>query len=178
MSFSPQLQTIWVPVFLGLSLCFKARRTVRLGLALFCWWGMWCCWAHQPGGSRHWIAASFVVPAATPSFFVWPVEEMQTLEGARALCGGWVPRQPGHRSAFLSLPSDCLQCLESGHSLPRIWLLTVLYWSVFLSSFPGEKLFCEGYHILRSSCSLRSPRLIADGGVTCVKKNELKILFK
>ena len=51
LSFSPQLQTTWILVFRGLSLCFKARHRVRLGLARFCRPGV-CCWARQPGGSQ------------------------------------------------------------------------------------------------------------------------------
>lgn len=34
-SFSPQLQAIWVPVLLILSLCFKAGHIVRLGCTPF-----------------------------------------------------------------------------------------------------------------------------------------------
>lgn len=130
MSFSPQLQTMRVLGFLRLTLCCKAGHIVRLGRALFSWWSVCGCdlWAHQPGGSGHRVAAAFVVPVPPPPLCVWLVEEVQALGGAGAssrLRDGHVGPQAA-RARETVPQSDFWQGLESGQTLPGIWLLILI----------------------------------------------------
>lgn len=132
LSFSPQLQTTWILAFRGLSLCFKPKHRVRLGLARFCRPGVYC-WAGQPGGSQTWAAAAFVVPAPTSLFLC------VTSRGSTGPGRGQGLSAPRGAQQAARAPESLPHSVSSVHSqvqLPQNWIAYSLVWISVSLQFP------------------------------------------